>query len=787
MKIFSVLISLLLTTYLYAQSNLPQAGEILTNDISKTELIKMMRSGIPLADEPFELINFDSSNASFKGNYPFSVSYALAMSPEGDLVFIGSGGGIYVTDVSNPQNPVVLSEVRTRSLVDYCTYDPLNKRLYVCAYFSGIEIWDLTDLYNPVRMSRVPTEPYPRSGVAYSGNYIFFTTNESLWTLDITDPYNPSIVDELFITNLLISQMLLKNNIIYIVTLNQGLKLVNVSDPLNLQLISSYGFISGCEFDISGDYLYAVNSSSAALTILNISDSMNVSIAGSLNIGDYPMDIVVFNNKAYITKVSTGGGLQIINVENPSSPTPISLYPGDYQFISGIEDYVYLTRNSDFSILDVTDSSNVQYVSGFEIPGFVQDISVSGNYAYTGNNGFRVIDISDSTHPVEVGYADVVGDLAEPANDSLVLFCPNSMTANNTVHIMNVSDPQNPVSLDSYLSPVMTGDPAVKDRLAFIACWWDGVRILNFEDPENLTLIGHTMGWVSGGVPGVDYCYAQAVDVEDNYLYIVDYGPFAPDEDTYGLYIIDITDPANPNLLNRFQNLTASDYPQDVKVRDGIVYIADGNGGVDVVDVFDPMNPVVLGYVDLIDGSTGITLEGDYAYVSEYILGGLQIVDISDPSSPALVGWYQPSGCFALGVDSYNGFVYIADGLTGFQIYRNLLVNPVSVKPDKIIVNDFRLEQNYPNPFNPNTTIEYSIPNVIANEVKQSQLVTLKVYDILGNEITTLVNEEQTAGRYEVEFNTSSFRLVWNLTSGIYFYRLKSGSFIETKKMILMK
>jgi hypothetical protein len=97
----------------------------------------------------------------------------------------------------------------------------------------------------------------------------------------------------------------------------------------------------------------------------------------------------------------------------------------------------------------------------------------------------------------------------------------------------------------------------------------------------------------------------------------------------------------------------------------------------------------------------------------------------------------------------------------------------------------FSLEQNYPNPFNPNTTIRYTIPNVIANEVKQSQMVTLKVYDILGNEIAALVNEEQPAGKYEVEFSTSSG--IRNLTSGIYFYQLKAGEFMETKKMLLLK
>ena len=83
------------------------------------------------------------------------------------------------------------------------------------------------------------------------------------------------------------------------------------------------------------------------------------------------------------------------------------------------------------------------------------------------------------------------------------------------------------------------------------------------------------------------------------------------------------------------------------------------------------------------------------------------------------------------------------------------------------------LNQNYPNPFNPSTTIKYEIPEI--------SFVNIKVYDVLGNEVVTLINEEQTVGSYEVEFNTTE------LTSGIYFYQLQAGSFVETKKMILLK
>ena len=90
----------------------------------------------------------------------------------------------------------------------------------------------------------------------------------------------------------------------------------------------------------------------------------------------------------------------------------------------------------------------------------------------------------------------------------------------------------------------------------------------------------------------------------------------------------------------------------------------------------------------------------------------------------------------------------------------------------------FELEQNYPNPFNPSTKINYSVP--------QLSQVQIKVFDVLGNEIETLVNEEKPAGEYEVIFNSHSGK-VRNLTSGVYFYQLKAGEFIQTKKMILLK
>ena len=103
----------------------------------------------------------------------------------------------------------------------------------------------------------------------------------------------------------------------------------------------------------------------------------------------------------------------------------------------------------------------------------------------------------------------------------------------------------------------------------------------------------------------------------------------------------------------------------------------------------------------------------------------------------------------------------------------NYNITDVKNLNELLVLNEFSLLQNYPNPFNPTTTIKYSIP--------KKSYITLKVFDILGKEIETLVNEEKTAGNYHVEFNAS------NLPSGVYFYRIQAGSFNQVRKMILLK
>jgi len=155
--------------------------------------------------------------------------------------------------------------------------------------------------------------------------------------------------------------------------------------------------------------------------------------------------------------------------------------------------------------------------------------------------------------------------------------------------------------------------------------------------------------------------------------------------------------------------------------------------------------------------------------------------------------WYANS---YLAIDQGPIIIMIENYRTGL-LWENFMANPeiqpmldaigfvydsttVDVEDEKKIPYSFELMQNYPNPFNPTTKIKFKIPNFPLS-FGEGQGVRLVVYDILGNEIATLVNEKKSAGEYEIEFNGK------NLSSGVYIYQLKAGSFIQTKKMILLK
>ncbi len=172
------------------------------------------------------------------------------------------------------------------------------------------------------------------------------------------------------------------------------------------------------------------------------------------------------------------------------------------------------------------------------------------------------------------------------------------------------------------------------------------------------------------------------------------------------------------------------------------------------------------------DGTIRLTSDGGTNWYSDPWLSLLTSQDI------IAVAGVDSNTASALTVSNFSGELKSTDTTFILTVSSEPIV-AVSETKNKPPV-EFRLHQNYPNPFNPSTRIQYQVSSLPSLR-EGSTHVSLIVYDILGNEVAVLVNEQKPAGIYEVEFDAKQ------LTSGIYFYKLQAGSFVETKKMVLIR
>lgn len=230
---------------------------------------------------------------------------------------------------------------------------------------------------------------------------------------------------------------------------------------------------------------------------------------------------------------------------------------------------------------------------------------------------------------------------------------------------------------------------------------------------------------------------------------------YIPDENSRtGVYIYDvdgnlINDPNNPFGTNAFDNdaegiLIHSCPLLGNDTGHGSIVVSDQRGSLTDFEVFDRITKESLGNFRLtnVNNTDGI---GSYPYaLPDYPLGIFAAID--DDNSVAIIGWDE----------ILNEILSLTGTETGEQT-----------------PNSYKLNQNYPNPFNPTTKISFTIPD--------TELVSLVVYDLLGEKVTELVSQELPAGFHEVEFSADE------LNSGIYFYEMKAGNFEATRKMIFLK
>ena len=283
---------------------------------------------------------------------------------------------------------------------------------------------------------------------------------------------------------------------------------------------------------------------------------------------------------------------------------------------------------------------------------YAKDVHVSGSYAYVANeySGLQVIDISNPQQPVIVGSTDTTSNDLLYAN-GVYASGSYAYVVDNTsgigFQVVNVENPQQPVFLGRVDSPFYAHDISVSGPYAYVVddTFNRGLKIIDITNPQQPAIIGSMFIF-----------YSKGVDVSGSYAYVAD--------GDNGLDVIDIS---NPRVLEIAGHMDTPDYANAIYVSGSYAYVADGDNGLEVADIRNPQTPVIIGNVDTSGYANAIYVSGSYAYVADGN-DGLEVVDIRNPQKPVIVDQVDIPG-YTTSIYVRDAYAYVTAGI-GLYVIR---------------------------------------------------------------------------------------------------------------------
>lgn len=708
----------------------------------------------------------------------FPEGWATDIKLAGDYVYLTEWGGskwgrawegaLHIIDVSNPRAPSLMGSYYTPTSAGGVDVEGgIACVVYGLQYSAvpdapqGLLVLDVSNPASIIPLANLPMDVYnnPKK-VKMWGDYAYVVGGGSVIVVDLADPGNPDSLTQ-YSTGFYSIDLtgIVGDTLLYLADRDpfwpagvSAFSILNIADPVAPVLVGGdtlAGLVSGVAVSES---LAFVANGSCGLQVYDVTDPSAPLSLGSCLVEGMAWKVAVSDTVAYVVDF----GLPTADDEvSPCRVTPYVYegrpYPGDFQVIS------------------VSDPSNPEVVGYYPFPGYVTDVAACGNYLYALNRLHKdsihvgadvtVVDVSDQERPHVVGTYTTAGtgERAVVVDDTLLYLAAGG----GGLEIINVADPSHPFLVGSHAVEAGALDVIVRDNYAYVADASAGVKIFDISDrvsPRLATSITTTP-------------YAKRLALQGNYLYI---GAINLNVPTGRLYVVNVANPESPILVYT----SPVGYYVDIAVLGEYLYaiLSDGiNQALYIYSISNPEEPVFLSSYFLGQEAYDLDVQVNYVFIAKG-LEGIEVVDVSEPTIPHWVGEYNTPGAVAALMLAGNS-LYVADGWELLLLQYNL---PTSVNEpsSNLFPTDFVLHQNYPNPFNPSTTIRYELPS--------RAHVKLTVYDILGREVVTLVDEVMPAGMHSVRWDGKDAHgdIV---SSGIYFYRLKAGGTFEAKKMMLLK
>ena len=372
--------------------------------------------------------------------------------------------------------------------------------------------------------------------------------------------------------------------------------------------------------------------------------NIQVSLLGQLGGSTYAVAVMGSANYAFI---GVGPRLVILNISDPTHPTFLGqteVLPDFIEDIAISGDYAYLADSTGgLRIINFAVPSTPVEVGFYDTSGYTFGVAVSYPYAYIadGYQGLRIIDISIPASPSETGFLDTAGYAYDVAVSGSYAYVADS---DGGLRLIRVSTPSAPVQVNSFNTSGYAYGVAVDKYYAYVADWTDGLRIISIATPSNIYEVGSYV------TPDT----AMRVSLYGNYAFVAD---------TSSLIILDVSTPTAPTESGSFYPL---DYVYSVAVSGMHAFIADGSEGMRVIDYQTLPDPFEAGYFDSSSIAYNVSLSGNYAYLATGY-SGMQIVNITNPALLSEVT-YLDTPDFATNVETSGNYAYIADGESGLWI-----------------------------------------------------------------------------------------------------------------------
>jgi hypothetical protein len=441
-----------------------------------------------------------------------------------------------------------------------------------------------------------------------------------------------------------------------------GLRILNIEDERNPVETGVYPAFAGAMNIVLVNSACYIACSENGLKIVDVSDPLSPELLGSFNSEGTIQDVKISGGLAFLAewRMDGRGGLRVVDVSNPRNPEQIGYCETGTAQVAYVEgNCVLIAGGGWLKLLDVRDPFRPRIISSIVVE-HPQDIIVKDLLAYipTLGSGLIIVDISRIETPRVVYNENImIWEMGISVRDTLAFVA----AYDDGIRIFDLSQPDHPNLIGSFDTPEGAYDITLRDNIAFIANSINGVRVVDVSNPDNPEEIGY---WAQTGYP-------HALNLNGDYACLIG---------RFGLEIIDIQNPREPQIIGRINDLPCNG--RGMAFFNRYLYTRlDYHDGMAVFDISNPANPELAAVMDTLNDMQDIVIDGEIAYVASSSSGnlqGLSVLSLADPASPLLIG-NDTTIQSSYGIDIEEDFVFLTgynDSLGEFGLYIVNISNP---------------------------------------------------------------------------------------------------------------